>query len=52
MNMEDIDFKVALREDARKLGDYEMADAIREELLGVGVILEDRRNGTTRWRFE
>ncbi len=35
------------REQARKEGNWELADRIREELLGRGVSLEDRPEGTT-----
>jgi cysteinyl-tRNA synthetase len=44
-----MDLIVALREDARKRKDFATADRIRDALAGVGVVLEDARNGV-RWK--
>ena len=41
--------KIAEREAARKRKDYAAADAIRKELLGRGIVLEDK-GGKTSWR--
>jgi cysteinyl-tRNA synthetase len=40
---------VAEREDARKARDFARADRIREELRGLGIALEDSKDGV-RWR--
>lgn len=46
---EDIENKIEERNRARKEKDYEKADRIRENLLDMGIILEDTRDGT-RWK--
>ena len=38
------------RNAARKRKDFARADAIRKELAAQGIILEDRPDGTTRWK--
>ena len=45
----EIDRLVALREEARKNKDYAGADRIREELAGMGVVVEDTPKGPV-WR--
>jgi cysteinyl-tRNA synthetase len=42
--------KVEERNEARRLKDFMRADAIRNELASFGIILEDRPDGTTRWK--
>ncbi len=44
-----IDEKIRQRESARASKDFAMSDQIRNELLALGIILEDSINGTT-WR--
>ena len=44
-----IDEKIRQRESARASKDFAMSDQIRDELLALGIILEDSINGTT-WR--
>jgi len=44
-----IDEKISQRESARAAKDFAMSDKIRDELLALGIILEDSINGTT-WR--
>ena len=44
-----IDEKIYQRESARALKDFAMSDQIRDELLALGIVLEDSINGTT-WR--
>jgi cysteinyl-tRNA synthetase len=41
--------RIAAREAARKRKDFKAADDIRQELLGKGIILEDK-GGKTTWR--
>ncbi len=45
----EISEKIAQREDARNSKDFAMSDQIRDELVELGIILEDSANGTT-WR--
>ncbi len=47
----EIEAKIAERAAAKKAKDYKKADAIRAELLGKGVILEDTPKGT-KYRIE
>lgn len=42
---EDIEKKIAERQEARKNKDFAKADAIRDELLSKGIVLEDTREG-------
>ena len=46
-----IEERVEAREEARREGAYERADAIRDELEERGVVLEDTPEGT-RWKVE
>ncbi len=46
---EEIEEKIALRNAARRSGDYAKSDRIRKELMDAGIILEDTRAGT-RWK--
>ena len=43
-----IDDLVAKRSDAKKNKNFELADEIREELLGLGVVIKDSSDGT-KW---
>ena len=45
-----IDLLLRLRRQARENKDWATSDAIRDELAGIGVILEDRPEGTI-WRL-
>jgi cysteinyl-tRNA synthetase len=38
------------RKEARRLKDYKRADEIRRSLAGHGIIIEDKPDGTTRWK--
>jgi len=40
---------IEVRQRARQLGQYELADGIRAKLGELGILLEDRTQGTT-WR--
>lgn len=46
---EDIQSRIAEREQARKEKNYALADQIRDELLNQGIILEDTKDGV-RWK--
>ena len=41
---------IAERVAAKKTRDFKRADAIRAELLALGVVLEDKPGGVTEWR--
>ena len=45
----EIERRISERESARRRGDFARADQIRNDLLNVGVILEDTKAGT-RWK--
>jgi len=42
---------IAKREEARKAKDWETADALRQKLKELGVVVEDTTQGV-RWRLE
>ncbi len=46
---EEIERRIAERQEARKARDWQKADSIRDELLKRGIVLEDTREGTL-WR--
>ena len=45
-----IDALIEERDTARQYREFILADTIRQELLDVGVILEDKSDGKTIWR--
>jgi cysteinyl-tRNA synthetase len=47
---EEIERRLAERNDARRRKDFARADAIRKELAARGVTIEDRPDGTSRWK--
>jgi cysteinyl-tRNA synthetase len=46
----EIEQKLAKRNEARRQKDFARADEIREELAKKGVTIEDRPDGTSRWK--
>ena len=46
----EIEQLLAERREARKRKDFKRADAIRESLLQQGITIEDRPDGTSRWK--
>ncbi|MEZ5458663.1 MAG: cysteine--tRNA ligase [Steroidobacteraceae bacterium] len=46
-----IDALIAERKVARKARDFKRSDEIRQQLADAGVVLEDKPDGTTTWRF-
>ena len=46
----DIDLKVAERNEARKQKDFKKADEIRQFLASHGIVIEDKPDGTSRWK--
>ncbi|MDT8893970.1 cysteine--tRNA ligase [Halomonas sp. I1] len=47
----EIEAKITERAEAKKARDFARADAIRDELAALGIVLKDSREGTT-WVFE
>ncbi len=45
-----VESKLAERIDAKKRKEFKRADAIREELKAVGITIEDKPDGTSRWK--
>lgn len=45
-----IEVKVAERDEARRMKDFKKADEIRKYLAERGIIIEDKPDGTTRWK--
>jgi Cysteinyl-tRNA synthetase len=46
----DIEVNLAERNDARRRKDFKRADEIRIELASLGITIEDRPDGTSRWK--
>ena len=47
---EDIAAKIVARIAAKKMKDYALADQLRAELASHGITIEDRPDGTSRWK--
>jgi cysteinyl-tRNA synthetase len=45
-----VELKIQERKEARDQKDFATADKIRQELAAKNIILEDRPDGTTRWK--
>ncbi|MEK7273287.1 MAG: cysteine--tRNA ligase, partial [Nitrospirota bacterium] len=46
----EIERQIAERTEAKKRKDFKRADAIRAELAAQGIIIEDKPDGTSRWK--
>ena len=46
----DVEKLVAERQDARKRRDFATSDRVRKELENRGIILEDSKDGSVRWK--
>jgi cysteinyl-tRNA synthetase len=46
----DIDAKLVERNEARKQKDFKKADQIRQFLSSYGIVIEDKPDGTSRWK--
>jgi cysteinyl-tRNA synthetase len=49
---EEIEALIAHRNAAKQQRDFKRADAIRQQLLDSGIILEDGKDGTVRWKYK
>jgi len=49
---EQIEALIEERNAAKKRRDFKRADAIRQELTNSGIILEDKKDGTIRWKYK
>jgi cysteinyl-tRNA synthetase len=47
---EEIDAKIFERNEARKQKNFEKADEIRQFLASNGIVIEDKPDGTSRWK--
>jgi cysteinyl-tRNA synthetase len=45
-----VDAKLAERNEARKQKDFKKADEIRQFLASHGIVIEDKPDGTSRWK--
>jgi cysteinyl-tRNA synthetase len=52
INVELIEQQIQARLEAKKAKDWSLADKIRDDLKGQGIILEDAPNGLSTWRRE
>jgi cysteinyl-tRNA synthetase len=50
MAAEQVEALIEERNAAKKQRDFKRADAIRQQLADSGIILEDRKDGTVRWK--
>ena len=46
----EVEFKVAERNEARKQKNFKKADEIRQSLASHGIVIEDKPDGTSRWK--
>ena len=46
----EIELKVSERNEARKQKDFKKADEIRQFLASHGIVIEDKPDGTSRWK--
>jgi cysteinyl-tRNA synthetase len=46
----EIELKVAERNEARKQKNFKKADQIRQFLASNGIVIEDKPDGTSRWK--
>ena len=52
VDVEFIEEQLELRKQARTESDWETADHIRDQLLRLGILIEDNVDGSTTWRLE
>jgi len=49
-NIEQVDQLIARRVVAKKVTNWKLADSIRDQLMDMGVVIEDRGDGSTTWK--
>jgi cysteinyl-tRNA synthetase len=49
-NIEQVDQLIASRATAKRAKNWALADNIRDQLLGMGVVIEDKGDGSTSWK--
>jgi cysteinyl-tRNA synthetase len=49
---QEIEVLIAQRTEAKRQRDFKRSDAIRQQLLDSGIILEDGKDGTVRWKYK
>jgi cysteinyl-tRNA synthetase len=47
---EEVEVKRVERDEARKQKDFKKADEIRQSLADHGIVIEDKPDGTSRWK--
>jgi cysteinyl-tRNA synthetase len=52
MSPEQVDALIEQRNAARKQRDFKRADAIRQQLAESGIIVEDAKDGSVRWKYK
>jgi len=52
MSAQQVETLIEERTAAKKRRDFQRADAIRQQLLDSGIILEDSKDGTVRWKYK
>jgi cysteinyl-tRNA synthetase len=48
---QEVESKIEARDRARKKKDFAEADRIRDELLGMGIVIKDNKDGPTTWEI-
>jgi cysteinyl-tRNA synthetase len=51
MPAKEIEALIAERHEAKKSRNFQRADEIRQKLADSGILLEDRKDGTVRWKY-
>jgi cysteinyl-tRNA synthetase len=52
MPAEEVEARIEQRKAAKSARDFQRADTIRKELTDSGIILEDAKDGSVRWKYK
>ena len=52
MTAEEIEALIEERQAAKKRRDFKRSDEIRQKLADSGIIVEDAKDGTVRWKYK
>jgi cysteinyl-tRNA synthetase len=52
MPAEEVEARIEQRKAAKSVRDFQRADTIRKELTDSGIILEDAKDGSVRWKYK